>query len=609
MMQQDNLADASQNKHASDEEYSAAQPLYGPGLPSFDKSKMTQIASLSGLGLVWLVGILCIVGASLLFIRPFSYTVNSETLRLPSGLMNIKGHGSVYGFIVTMLITGCTESTGFVHDVSLRWMLFQEDRLHWTTNMRLFSTSRVSMSTRSASNLLYFVTLAMAYTASSQIFVYTAFAAGVAVGTEDQSGSWGGLTTLASGASLMALGVCLVLQAAVVTWIYLSSKEYIKTWSSNPLTIALACVSTRDQFAHARLGYKVSSVVSTAQRLQLTKQALLEEDAGLLHFAVPRSKQANLLTTRKTASRWVLAMVSVLPVAVLIWAAIVLRAWKSTGYPISFDEMDDEMSKITEVASSVSGSNSGPPAIQPFPWQQGGWSESSPLSPSMTNFVCLLLVFCMQSYLTLTLHCAEVLVNSARDQNTWAQAGEHLENDSAGAFSRYLTFFSRATSYRNARKSGALLDSNIIASFLACPPNIFLLAAKAVAHWLFNRSLLPVMFLAEMTNADDSRLGTKVWQVSQVQIELYGIPTFFLAGVALILMAQSWYIAFRCPRGQQPSTYGHIHSLIEIIDDWGDGTQLFWGDKGKVDDGQYRRAGTAADVDRVGPIESGVQYI
>ena len=190
----------------------------------------------------------CIAGASVMSARPSHFTVGSRAAQLPAGLTSVGGLGGVYSLIVTGLVTGCTESTGFIHDVSLRWNLFRERRLRWITNLRLLSTSRVTPATCSPTNLLYFLTLAIAYTASSQIFIPTAFSSAPYIISQSSSG-WDETGDLASGAAVMTLGTQLVVQAALITWIYFASRRHIKTWSSNPLRITLACVSSEARLA------------------------------------------------------------------------------------------------------------------------------------------------------------------------------------------------------------------------------------------------------------------------------------------------------------------------------------------------------------------------
>ena len=98
----------------------------GHALPSYDKGHMTERLALFGLTLVWVCGFCCVAVASSLFARKRSYTAAGQTAQLPAGSVVIGNQGEVYAFLVTALVTICTESTGFVHDVCLRWDHFRE---------------------------------------------------------------------------------------------------------------------------------------------------------------------------------------------------------------------------------------------------------------------------------------------------------------------------------------------------------------------------------------------------------------------------------------------------------------------------------------------------
>ena len=550
----------------------------GHALPSYDKGHITGWLALSGLTLVWISGVVCIAVASSLFARQRPYTAVGQTARLPAGSVIIGNQGEVYAFLVTALVTMCTEGTGFVHDVCLRWDLFREGRLGWTTNLRLLSTSRVTHATRTPSNLLYFSTLALAYTASSQIFVPTAFTASYMANLQ---GFGMLLGTSASGAALMILGICFFLQAAIVTWIYLASRRHIKTWSSNTLTILLACMSSNSAMASASDNPKYSSVVSTATRVSHEHDHILEHRLGPPPCSHPCNRQASLFATRKIAIRRTLCVISALPVLIIIWAAIVLNAWKRSEAPISFDEFASGPTKLNKTLQHMMVTDSDTfPAIQPFSIQNNPGSAPSLINAGTTMFICLTIVFCLQIYLTFALHCSEVLINSARDQRFWEKAARGMDS----------------------KERGAPLNMNVVTSFFANHPNVILLLAKIVAHWLFNQSLLPIIVLSN--NYDNAN-----WQCILTQICYYGVPTLFLAAVAIILTGVAWYEACRSPRGPQPSTYGHLQTLTELVDEWGNGERLYWGDKGVTSDGLLRRAGTSGNADAVGPVHFDAEYI
>lgn len=68
--------------------------------------------------------------------------------------------------------------------------------------------------------------------------------------------------------------------------------------------------------------------------------------------------------------------------------------------------------------------------------------------------------------------------------------------------------------------------------------------------------------------------------------------------MAFLLASFATYLALRCPAGAQPSAYGNVQRLVDMIDDWGKGAEsrIYWGDKSRQDDGAgARRVGTSGD--------------
>jgi hypothetical protein len=551
-------------------------------LPVYDAGNTTRAFALTGLVLVWICSVVCIAGACVLFARPAQVEVNNSTARLPAGFTTVHNLEWLCSLILTILTTVCSEGTGLIHDVSLRWNMFDERRLRWITNLRLVSTSRETMATSYASNLLYFLTVALAYTSSSQIFIPTAFS------TSNGGGYavFDGVSTVVSAAGVLTLGLCLLVQSALMTWIYLASRQNIKTWSSSPLTITLACAASDTPLPDDNHSVKHSSLAPAATRIAKRIEREEHHQLNQSSSANPRKKQPSLFATRKWAAAWTLAITTVLPIAILIWALLVLQSWKTDGLTPSLSDFAGDSKKIAQIANLTSDADttSPIPSIQVFPWQQVGGKPR--MSTSTTTLVDLLLIFTMQAYLTLAMHCVEVLVNSVRDQEAWEQAAKDVAKQKAAP-------------------KGAMLNPSILASSLGSWPNLFLLACKSAAHWLFNRALLTVLFFVAGTDS----AGNNQWQDHETQIIIFAMPTFFLAGLTAVLVALAWYLAFRVPRSFQPSTYGHVETLLDLIDDWGQGDQLFWGDKGLVRDGLARKAGTAGDAGLLGPIRADAQYI
>ena len=85
-------------------------------IPLYDKGKITRLSFLAWLVLVWICAIGCVAGASSMFARRSKFTLSSQTVQLPAGFTSISGPGDIYALMVTVLITACSESRGFIHD-------------------------------------------------------------------------------------------------------------------------------------------------------------------------------------------------------------------------------------------------------------------------------------------------------------------------------------------------------------------------------------------------------------------------------------------------------------------------------------------------------------
>ena len=87
-----------------------------------------------------------------------------------------------------------------------------------------------------------------------------------------------------------------------------------------------------------------------------------------------------------------------------------------------------------------------------------------------------------------------------------------------------------------------------------------------------------------------------------------------VAGIMIVLMVFVLSCTRFGPRGAQPSAFGHLQTLADIIDDWGEGAKrkLWWGDKGPAyseSSGQVlRRAGTSSKQDGVEQIQTTELY-
>jgi hypothetical protein len=154
----------------------------------------------------------------------------------------------------------------------------------------------------------------------------------------------------------------------------------------------------------------------------------------------------------------------------------------------------------------------------------------------------------LQGILTLALHCADLIIAVSRDEDTWRQCYAQ-------------------TSIRGNLRPNALLRA--ATSWLA----VLLFLLKVVLHWLF---------------------GNAISYAYNWGVFLRPPPLLYLSMGSFLLSAFVTYVCFRRPGGEQPATFGHIQTLVNLVDVWH--LELFWGDKGAARDGPegIRHAGTAS---------------
>lgn len=181
-----------------------------------------------------------------------------------------------------------------------------------------------------------------------------------------------------------------------------------------------------------------------------------------------------------------------------------------------------------------------------------------------TSYVLLpqLLVFlfglAMQSIITFALHCAELVVNVSRDEGSWRAAAE---------------------------PAGTALGDGAAKSARTSLAWLFLFVLKPVLQWLFG---------AQGISYSNNHGGS---------IEFNPVPLFVLAGVATLLAVFATCLVCRKQRGPQPAAYGHLQTLVDCIDDWGQGDtgRLWWGYKG-LGAGRVGVVGTSGIQGEVWPV-------
>lgn len=430
--------------------------------------------------------------------------------------------GEAIPLILNVIVAILTDILSFAHSVSLRWALYKEDRLHYNSNLRLFTSTKQCASNRWPANLLSALCLITSYTAANAaLFIY-----------KDGNDRFISLNAVA----FMALGISLIGQIIIAIWSIHKSEKWIHSWSANPLNTALAFLNNGQRYRILGQG-----MMSVHDLLANSKPAP----------AKPRKQQDNMIRGYRHVSLllWIVGLALVLD---LTFAGIVCtmtfkehKDAQLTFFAHTDSEYDDEYTSSFQFAV-------------PREWGQ-----------YRIELVTFLLGMSLQAFITLTLHCAELVVNVSRDEQIWRNA--------------YV-----------ATGKGAQIDTNPVISALSSWSWIILFIIKPVAQWIFGT--------ASMSLGQRGVGDSLVWFNS--------VPLFVLAGVLLFILAHLSLLAFRCPKGPQPATYGHIQTIINLIDDWGGDirrSRLYWGEKTRK--GGVYIVGTSPDLRRVSEIDPDHKYM
>ena len=189
-------------------------------------------------------------------------------------------------------------------------------------------------------------------------------------------------------------------------------------------------------------------------------------------------------------------------------------------------------------------------------------------------------------------------MNATRAERLWRRAGGNLggrlysvQRDSdVGTSDPIGTQRKRKTKVK-----GAGIDSNAIKDAFMAWETVSLFIFKIIIPWAFGESV-------RVNYNRDSSVSIVLW-----------------ANCLLLLMAFTFsvallgtYLCFKRPSEPQPVAYGHMQTLVDLVNEWGEEDEdLYWGDKGHIaycEDGEIRRAGTAGRSEEVGLIRMEARY-
>jgi hypothetical protein len=173
--------------------------------------------------------------------------------------------------------------------------------------------------------------------------------------------------------------------------------------------------------------------------------------------------------------------------------------------------------------------------------------ESGPnIIPERMMLGVLAFSILIQSFITIGLHCVELQVNLSRDESVWRTV---------------------------ASETGSIPDTfyNSTTMPLKSWQSLGLLVFKPVIHWLYGAAMQVDYATGIVIRVPHVTYLTILWA--------------FLIGFAVL-------VGLNRPRGALPATYGHLRTMVDIVDEWS--IKMYWGDKGEGqgEDG-VRHAGTS----------------
>lgn len=512
-----------------------------------DPAKHTRRFCILGLVLSYIVGL----GA---FITGFFSPGRSKDFELTPVTLAILP--LAFDFVVLLV----TETVGYIHSVSLRWQLLREKRLEFNTNLRLLTFSREQgwkSPNSMVMNVLYLFALTLSYAAPSLFLVRN---------QQSYDNSKGDVDLISfTQYPVGAFGVAILVQCGLATWALWVVR--VPSYSSNPfntLAVMLKDGDMRRQPGRCMLSVQDQRQADRDHEGEVPKQA--------------RAHQEKFLT----ASVWVryilLTMVAIL-VAYVCWTAVMIPLTLTKGVGSNWNFVATDVYDDTDEPGSAASSER-PTSLTYFLTffaQEDYNSEDGSLITTGGRLVrepmtlaLLLFTAIIQSFITLGMHCAELLVNMIRDERSWQKLRQ---------LSKRRNEYSLAAGIRSAEKKdkpnppGLPLTSawyNSLLKPVTGPESLFLFLSKPVIHWVYGQTI-------------GMNYGSGIF--------MHAPQIMYLTILWAIFVAVMVLMALRYSRGPLPSSYGHFQTMADVMDEWRN--VVFWGEKTAEGSAGVRHAGTS----------------
>lgn len=395
---------------------------------------------------------------------------------------------------------------GYIHSCSLRWSLQREGKLDFNSNLRLLTSPKHSRPNGMIPNAVYLTGIVLSYGSTSLIFLSLNPELARLLGKTYDSDDIDGVHI--NPVALFTLGGGFLLQAIITNWALVETN--IPTWSSNPLDVARVC--TVDEHDGHRVEPRIGRCMMSVH--------LAKEDAKCCR---PRPKQRPMITAHSHVRR-ILILLWTLPILSGIWGSGVYGYLVKGSHNGVFGRSWSLLPIFT--GSTDSGCSTGQ-CTDGTSVVNVGWTANG--AAGVVGAVFLIMAF--QSVVTLSLHCAELIVNLSRDEKVYrgllgSRGTNNHYNSVAAAFTSWQT--------------------------------LFLFALKAGVHWMFGLAI-NLQF----------QLG-----VNMHPPQIFYFSAFCLAAAIFGLLLSVWR-----PAGYLPAAYGHIQTIADVVDEWADSGAMFWGEK------------------------------
>jgi hypothetical protein len=396
---------------------------------------------------------------------------------------------------------------GYIHACSLRWSLQREGKLDFNSNLRLLTAPKHSRPNGIVPNVVYLTGIVFAYGSTSLIFLSLNPELARLLGKDYDRDDTTGVHI--NSIALITLGAGFLLQAIITNWALVETR--IPTWSSNPFDVVRACIIDEHD------GHRVEPRTGRC----MMSVHLAKEDARACR---PRPRQRPMITAHHHVRR-ILILLWILPVLTGIWGGgvyahllkgtrngVLGRSWSLL--PVFTGKTDSNCStgQCTDGTSVVN----------------VGWSAGNGVA-GIIGAVFLIMAF--QSVVTLSLHCAELIVNLSRDEKVYREL-----IGPRGTNGHYNSVQAAFTSWQT----------------------LFLFALKAGVHWMF---------------------GLAINLQFQLGVNMHPPQIFYFGGFSLVAAIFGLLLSVWRPKGCLPASYGHIQTIADVVDEWADSGSMFWGEK------------------------------